>query len=249
MEKNGTLATVLWEVVLVSMLPSTWSPFERLGCRCLWEWFIINSLSPSEEKRTSSPELCASVDTFFILIYQPAPKRYMNIHVSMCSQWQCRSDKKWDQVNRIRSQHWSLVDRLNSFSWKKKKVSWEAGASRNPSTVTSPLSPLTSSSPCVGLLLPKPRASEVWILDSSLVLPCSGLRLRMLPGSSIGVFPKQARAPCAVNRGMEGLTSTQLPSGGLQLSQASLALWVSSSEVWQKMLLGNLSILLILPFF
>lgn len=54
-------------------------------------------------------------------------------------------------------------------------------------------------------------------------------------------IPKRDRAPCAAKTEMEGLASPKLPSGGLRLSQGCLAPWVSSPEVWQKKLLGELT--------
>lgn len=158
----------------VSVLPPRCSPLKQ-RCWCLWGWFIINSLRTRKRKQKvpSSPELWASFDTWAFV------KRFIYQHhrESWIFMWAWAASngaglmKTEDQVKRRKRPSKSQTDRLNLFSWVKREASGEAGASRNWSTITPPPSPLTntrSTSPRAGLLLPKPSASKVWILDARL---------------------------------------------------------------------------------
>lgn len=112
--------------------------------------------------------------------------------------------QNWDQVN-SRRQSWSGTDSLDLFSWRVGKLKRVNAAL----PITPPLSPLKAHKERLipsWPTFPKTHAVKVGILDRLLVLPLSGLRLRILLVSSICVFPKET-APCAAKTGTEGLAS------------------------------------------
>lgn len=145
----------------------------------------------------------------------------------------------WQQSEMKRSNihSWCQTNRLNLFSWEE-LVGW------GKLLVCHHSSSFTSDKHKELLILNWPtswklHASEMkWLLAYLTFIWAQAANVAEIVHWCI---PKRDRAPCAAKTETEGLASPKLPSGGLRLSQGCLAPWVSSPEVLQKKLLGELT--------
>lgn len=104
--------------------------------------------------------------------------------------------RRFDKVNRSRRQSRSATDRLNFFSGRVGRL--------KPVNATLPSLLLVHLLILIWPTFPKPHAKKVWILDCLLILPFSGLRLRILLVSSICVFPKETELHVLLKQGRRG---------------------------------------------
>lgn len=148
---------------------------------------------------------------------------------------QCRSDKSWDQVNRRKKTE--LKAKWICFH---EKQGVETLKRVETTTVYCHFTSDDRKEVLILRWLPSSKAACKWSMNSRLLVYLTFLwaQAANIAGVIHLCIPKRGTAPCAAKTGTEGLASTKPPSAGLLLSQACLAPWVSSSEVWQKTLFG-----------